>query len=81
MQSERGEDAPESREVLVLELDIPGYGALVLEHLVLDVNGTIAGALGAARAALDAADIVVGSIGDALRLLGDPRRLMATLRT
>jgi len=156
----------------VLELDIPGYGALVLEHLVLDVNGTIAGgglllpevatelealhgvlhpvaitadthgtaaALGAAlgievhviasgweageklalvqelgpdsvvaigngandalvlkasavgicvigpegasRAALEAADIVVASIGDALRLLSDPRRLLATLRT
>jgi soluble P-type ATPase len=28
----------------MLELDIPGYGALTLEHLVLDVNGTIAGA-------------------------------------
>ncbi|MBN1193341.1 MAG: HAD family hydrolase [Coriobacteriia bacterium] len=27
----------------MLELDIPGYGALKLEHLVLDVNGTIAG--------------------------------------
>jgi len=27
----------------VLELDIPGYGTLALEHLVLDVNGTIAG--------------------------------------
>mgnify|MGYP001765961664 CR=1 FL=1 len=26
----------------MLELDIPGYGALALEHLVLDVNGTIA---------------------------------------
>jgi len=27
----------------MLEVDIPGYGALALEHLVLDVNGTIAG--------------------------------------
>jgi soluble P-type ATPase len=27
----------------MLELEIPGYGALALEHLVLDVNGTIAG--------------------------------------
>lgn len=27
----------------MLELDIPGYGALTLEHLVLDVNGTISG--------------------------------------
>lgn len=27
----------------MLELDIPGYGTLALEHLVLDVNGTIAG--------------------------------------
>ena len=27
----------------MLALDIPGYGALALEHLVLDVNGTIAG--------------------------------------
>lgn len=27
----------------MLELDIPGYGMLSLEHLVLDVNGTIAG--------------------------------------
>jgi P-type E1-E2 ATPase len=26
----------------MLEIDIPGRGALVLEHLVLDVNGTIA---------------------------------------
>lgn len=26
----------------MLELNIPGYGALALEHLVLDVNGTIA---------------------------------------
>ena len=26
----------------MLELDIPGRGALALEHLVLDVNGTIA---------------------------------------
>ena len=26
----------------MLELDIPGYGTLALEHLVLDVNGTIA---------------------------------------
>lgn len=28
----------------MLEIDIPGYGALALEHLVLDVNGTIAAA-------------------------------------
>lgn len=26
----------------MLEADIPGYGALKLEHLVLDVNGTVA---------------------------------------
>lgn len=156
----------------MLELDIPGYGALALEHLVLDVNGTIAaggellpgvaeglavlrgvlrpvaitadtqgtaaslgerlgidvrviasgweagdklalvqdlgadsvaaigngandalvlkscavgicviGPEGAARAAVEAADVVVPSIEVALRLLADPRRLMATLRT
>jgi soluble P-type ATPase len=26
----------------MLTIDIPGYGMLQLEHLVLDVNGTIA---------------------------------------
>lgn len=156
----------------MLELDIPGYGALALEHLVLDVNGTIAeggellsgvsealaaldgvlrpiaitadthgtaaslgeklgiemrviasgweagdklaivqelgadsvvavgngandalvlkasavgicviGPEGASRAAIEAADVVAPSIGSALALLTDPRRLMATLRT
>lgn len=156
----------------MLELDIPGYGVLSLEHLVLDVNGTIAaggellpgvaeglaalagvlkpvaitadthgtatslgerlgidvhviasgweagdklalvqdlgadsvvaigngandalvlkacavgvcviGPEGAARAAVEAADVVVPSIEAALRLLADPRRLLATLRT
>lgn len=156
----------------MLELDIPGYGALALEHLVLDVNGTIAaggellpgvaegiaaldrvlkpvaitadtqgtatalgeklgiemrviasgweagdklaivqelgadsvvaigngsndalvlkgsalgicviGPEGASRAALEAADVVVPSIQAALKLLAEPRRLMATLRT
>jgi soluble P-type ATPase len=156
----------------MLELDIPGYGALSLKHLVLDVNGTIAeggellpgvaeglaaldGALhaiavsadtqgtaaalgerlgievrvigsgweagdklaivqdlgadsvvaigngandalvlkscavgicvlgpeGASRAALEAADLVAPSIGAALKLLADPKRLTATLRT
>lgn len=159
-------------EVIVIELDIPGYGELRLHHLVLDVNGTIAaggglidgvaegiaaldGALrtvavtadthgtahslgerlgvevyvitgpweagdklelvqelgadavvaigngsndalmlrsaavgvcvigpeGASRAALEAADIVVNDICDALALLADPRRMLATLRT
>ena len=156
----------------MLELDIPGYGTLALEHLVLDVNGTIAeggellpavaeglaslagvlrpvavtadthgtatalgerlgievriiasgweagdklaavqelgadsvvaigngandalvlkacavgicviGPEGASRAAVEAADVVVPSIEAALKLLADPRRLMATLRT
>ncbi|HSQ22401.1 MAG TPA: HAD family hydrolase [Coriobacteriia bacterium] len=156
----------------MLEIDIPGRGSLALEHLLLDVNGTIAaggvlvpgvaeslaslesvlhavavtadthgtapvlrtetgidvnvivagdeaaqkqallrelgaertvaigngandalmlreaavgiavmGAEGAARAALDAADIVVTDIADALALLLEPRRLLATLRT
>lgn len=156
----------------MIELDIPGYGALTLTHLVLDMNGTIAaggeliegvadglaalgGALrpvaitadtrgtavalgealgidvhviegsweageklafvqelgaervvavgngandalmlrasavgvcvigpeGAARPALESADVVVTSVGDALALLVEPRRLLATLRT
>jgi soluble P-type ATPase len=155
----------------MLEIDIPGRGSLALEHLLLDVNGTIAaggalvpgvaeslaslgsvlhavavtadthgtapvlraeagidvsvivpgdeaaqkqallrelgadrtvaigngandelmlreaavgiaviGAEGAARAALDAADIVVTNIADALAMLLEPRRLVATLR-
>lgn len=159
-------------EVVVIQLDIPGYGELRLHHLVLDVNGTIAaggeliegvaegiaaldGALrtvaitadthgtahalgkglgidvhvitgsweagdklelvqdlgadavvaigngsndalmlrsaavgvcvvgpeGASRATLEAADIVVTDIRDALALLADPRRMLATLRT
>jgi len=156
----------------MLELDIPGRGRLVLTHLVLDVNGTVAeggrllpgvteglralagtletlavtadthgtavglaaetgitvhvikpgdesaqkleliadlgacgvvaigngandmlmlreaavgiaviGREGAARSALEAADLVVTDVLDALALLADPRRLLATLRS
>ncbi len=58
-----------------------GNGAndeLMLRDAALGI--AVIGGEGAARAALDAADVVVTSIGDALGLLLEPRRLVATLR-
>jgi hypothetical protein len=53
----------------MISIAVPDFGALALEHLVLDFNGTLA-----------AADIVVPTIGDALDLLAHPLRLVASLR-
>ncbi|MBN2248019.1 MAG: HAD family hydrolase [Coriobacteriia bacterium] len=53
--------------------------ALMLREAAVGI--AVIGTEGAARAALDAADIVVTDIADALALLLEPRRLLATLRT
>lgn len=53
--------------------------ALVLRSCAVGI--CVIGPEGAARAALEAADVVVPTIADALALLADPQRLLATLRT
>ena len=53
--------------------------ALVLKASAVGI--CVIGPEGASRAALEAADVVVPSIQAALKLLAEPRRLMATLRT
>ena len=53
--------------------------ALMLRSAAVGV--CVIGPEGASRATLEAADIVVTDIRDALALLADPRRMLATLRT
>lgn len=94
------------------QAEVPGRGTLRLEHLVLDLNGTIAqdgelvpgvaavgngandaamlreaalgiavlGPEGLAAEALLAADVLVRDVRDALDLLLQPERLVATWR-
>ena len=74
----------------MIEVNIPGFGDLALEHLVLDYNGTLAldgkllpgvtEVLGALEKEL-AIHIVTNSFWEALELLRNPRRLIATLRS
>ncbi len=57
----------------MIELNIPGRGLMQLQHLVCDVNSTLAvGAIG--RGANDA------DIFEALELLEKPLRIVTTLR-
>ncbi len=53
---------------------IPGCNDLRLDHVILDVNGTLTN-----RGVL-LADVVCASAADALDLLLDPKALAATLR-
>ena len=68
----------------VIELNIPGRGLLRLQHLVTDVNGTlaIAGQLqeGAVAETLLSADLVMPTMTAALELLDKPLRIVASLR-
>jgi hypothetical protein len=59
-----------------MELAIPGFGTLRLEHLVLDYNGTLA--LDGRRCP---ADLLAPSVTDALDVFLQPRRLLASLRS
>ena len=63
----------------VIPIIAPGRGARKLEHLVSDVNGPLAPE-GTCHDALLAADLVVPGILDALSLLENPSRLVASLR-
>ena len=71
----------------MISIDIPGHVRLEIAHLGLDYNGTLAvdGVLlqneGASTATLLQADVVCTGILDALDLLREPRRLIATLRS
>ena len=63
----------------MIPIVIPGRGALKLEHLVSDVNGTFA-LEGTCLDAPLAADLVVPGILDALSLLENPSCLVASPR-
>ena len=63
----------------MIPIVIPGRGALKLEHLVSDVNGTFA-LEGTCLDAPLADEVVVPGILDALSLLENPSRLVASLR-
>jgi hypothetical protein len=59
----------------LVEVAVPGTKPLLLEHLVLDFNGTLA-----CDGELIAADVVCRDIASAPGLLLNPLRLAATLR-
>ena len=63
----------------MIPIVIPGRGALKLEHLVSDVNGTFA-LEGTCLDAPLAADLVVLGIVEALSLLENPSHLLASLQ-
>lgn len=82
----RGEESAQKRAVLrELGTDqtvVIGNGAndaLALKEAAVAI--AVIGDEGASRMAIDAADVVVTDIHHALRLLLDPRRLVATLRS
>lgn len=62
----------------MLALDIPGYGALALERLVLDVNGTITVGGGLLPGVAEALAQLKGSL-DVLALTADSRGTAAEL--
>ncbi|MDD5467234.1 MAG: hypothetical protein PHS96_05475 [Anaerolineales bacterium] len=70
----------------MIELSVPGRGVVKLEHLVSDVNGTLAVGIctlspeGLTAEALLAADLVAENFFPALELLEKPPRLVASLR-
>lgn len=61
-----------------MHIEVPGAGTLALEHLMLDVNCTIAH--DGAVLPVVASDVVVGGVGALFGLLQRPDRLVATLR-
>jgi soluble P-type ATPase len=61
------------------EIKIPNFATLDLSYLVLDYNGTIAKD-GKLKDIPLSSDIVCNSITDALELLLNEKRLIATLR-
>lgn len=66
----------------MINVDIPGSEIVHLDHLVLDVNGTLAidGELIPGIPALLQADLVVPDIKTALTILSKPKRLIASQR-
>jgi hypothetical protein len=67
--SPTGEKHRRKRERMI-EISIPGFGNLTIEHLVLDYNGTIA---------FDGE--LIDGVKDLLQILLHPSRLIATLRS
>jgi hypothetical protein len=71
----------------MLKVVIPGFGSVKLEYPVSDFTGKavrlgidVCLEEGCSRDALTSADILVTSANDALDLVLNPKRLMATLR-
>jgi P-type E1-E2 ATPase len=50
------------QEVVVIQIDIPGYGELRLRHLVLDLNGTIAAGGGLIEGVAEGIEALNGSL-------------------
>ena len=70
----------------MIEIEIPGFRVLQLSHLVLDYNGTQAvngDPIEGVKSRLDelAGSLDIHDVFSALKLLRNPRRLVATLRS
>lgn len=83
---ERGGEGEQKRDLLrelgaerTVAIGNGANDALMLGEAAVGI--VVIGAEGAAAGAVRAADVVVTDIGDALALLADPRRLVATLRS
>ncbi|MDP2299385.1 MAG: ATPase P, partial [Actinomycetota bacterium] len=83
---ERGAEGEQKRDLLrelgaerTVAIGNGANDALMLGEAAVGI--VVIGAEGAAAGAVRAADVVVTDIGDALALLSDPRRLVATLRS
>ncbi len=83
---ERGAEGEQKRDLLrelgaerTVAIGNGANDALMLGEAAVGI--VVIGAEGAAAGAVRAADVVVTDIGDALALLSEPRRLVATLRS
>ncbi len=66
----------------MIDLDIPGFGAFSLKHLVIDYIGIfVIQKEGGSVRAFHRADVLATNALEALELLRNPGRLVATLRS